>query len=62
MKLMKPMVLEQGTRFTLREGKTTLGTGVVTQVNANMNPHDRELMMESRKRREKLEQGLVKKR
>jgi hypothetical protein len=62
MKLMKPMVLEQGTRFTLREGKTTLGTGVVTQIQPNMTPQDRELMMESRKRREKLEQGLAKKR
>jgi elongation factor Tu len=62
LKLIKPMVLEQGTRFTLREGKTTLGTGVITKINANMTPHDRELLMENRKRREKIEQGLVQKR
>ena len=28
-KLFKPMVLEKGQRFTLRDGKTTLGTGVM---------------------------------
>jgi hypothetical protein len=54
--------MEHGTRFTLREGKTTLGTGVVTKINANLNPNEREMLKESRKRREKLEQGVVKKR
>ena len=27
-----PMVIEKGDRFTVRTGKTTVGTGVVTQI------------------------------
>ncbi|KAJ8984811.1 hypothetical protein NQ317_013009 [Molorchus minor] len=31
LKMMRPMVLEEGQRFTLRDGSQTLGTGVVTK-------------------------------
>ena len=32
MKLMFPLPVELGTRFTLREGSRTVGTGVVTKL------------------------------
>lgn len=47
------MVLEKGQRFTLRDGFTTLGTGVVTGTMKNMSEADRQLMIEGRKGLEK---------
>ncbi|XP_022256630.1 elongation factor Tu, mitochondrial-like [Limulus polyphemus] len=41
LKLLKPMVMEQGQRFTLRDGQVTLGTGVVTKVLTDLNPQER---------------------
>lgn len=32
LQLLKPMVCEKGQRFTLRDGKLTLGTGVITKI------------------------------
>jgi len=53
LKMMRPMVLEKGTRFTLRDGATTLGTGVVTNILPDMNENDRLALTEGRKAREK---------
>ncbi|XP_077300035.1 elongation factor Tu-like [Arctopsyche grandis] len=53
LKLFKPMVMEQGQRFTLRCGATTLGTGVVTKVLPRLNDNDRLNLTEGKKAREK---------
>lgn len=47
------MVLEQGQRFTLRDGGTTLGTGVVTKTLPLLTETQREELTEGRKAREK---------
>lgn len=51
--MMRPMVLEQGSRFTLRDGSQTLGTGVVTKVLSNLTPDQRQQLTEGKKAREK---------
>jgi len=53
MKLYKPMVLEKGQRFTLRDGFTTLGTGVITGIGKNLSEPDRQLLYEGKKGIEK---------
>jgi elongation factor Tu len=47
------MVLEEGQRFTLRDGAITLGTGVVTKVLAQLNEVERLALTEGKKAREK---------
>jgi hypothetical protein len=47
------MALEQGVRFTLRDGKKTIGTGVVTRVLADLTPDERAKLERGRTRREK---------
>lgn len=47
------MVIEQGQRFTIRDGKVTLGTGVVTKVLPLLSPEEREQLLEGKKAREK---------
>lgn len=47
------MVFEQGQRFTIRDGKVTLGTGVVTKILPNLLPDQRIELLEGRKAREK---------
>lgn len=46
------MVLEQGQRFTLRDGSLTLGTGVVTKVLAPLSEKERLDLMEGKKARD----------
>uniref|UniRef100_U5ESU5 Elongation factor Tu n=1 Tax=Corethrella appendiculata TaxID=1370023 RepID=U5ESU5_9DIPT len=53
LKLIRPMVLEQGQRFTLRDGNLTLGTGVVTKLLPQLNEKERMLLTEGKKAREK---------
>lgn len=53
LKLMRPMVLEQGQRFTLRDGALTLGTGVVTKVLSALSEDERLALTEGKKAREK---------
>lgn len=53
MKLMRPMVVEQGQRFTLRDGNMTLGTGVVTKMMPSMTEAERLTLTEGKKAREK---------
>jgi len=45
-KLLKPMALEKGQRFTLREGKTTSGTGVIVDIKDNLTPDERKALLE----------------
>ncbi|CAD6234633.1 GSCOCG00002026001-RA-CDS [Cotesia congregata] len=54
LKLFRPMVLEKGQRFTLRDGTITLGTGVVTNVLKPLNEKDRLLLTVGKKKRAKL--------
>lgn len=54
MQLFKPMVLEQGQRFTIRDGSTTLGTGVITKVMPKLSELERQLLNESKKNRDKI--------
>ncbi len=47
------MVVEQGQRFTLRDGTLTLGTGVITKINPRLSETERSLLIEGKKGREK---------
>jgi elongation factor Tu len=53
MKLMRPMVLEPGQRFTVRDGNMTLGTGVVTKLMATLSEKERLELTEGKKARDK---------
>ncbi|XP_030766999.1 elongation factor Tu, mitochondrial-like [Sitophilus oryzae] len=53
LKMFKPMVLEQGQRFTLRDGSQTLGTGVVTKTLPMLTDEERDSLLEGKKAREK---------
>jgi len=53
LRLIKPMVLEKGQRFTLRDGSLTLGTGVVTNLLPDLNEAARLDLSAGKKSREK---------
>jgi len=53
LRLIRPMVLEQGQRFTLRDGNLTLGTGVVTNTMPALTESQRNELTEGKKAREK---------
>ncbi|XP_046468327.1 elongation factor Tu, mitochondrial [Neodiprion pinetum] len=53
LKLFKPMVCEQGQRFTIRDGIVTLGTGVITKILPPLNETERLALTEGKKAREK---------
>ncbi|RZF36544.1 hypothetical protein LSTR_LSTR010655 [Laodelphax striatellus] len=53
LKLIRPMVLEAGTRFTLRDGVQTAGTGVITKCLPKLTEDERLSLHDSKKRREK---------
>jgi len=53
LRLLKPMVLEAGQHFTIRDSSGTIGTGKVSQVAKNLTEEERELMMLSKTKREK---------
>ncbi|EEB12385.1 elongation factor Tu, putative [Pediculus humanus corporis] len=52
--LFKGMVLEKGTRFTLRDGSGTVGTGVVTNILPRLSKDELDFMTSSKKRKEKI--------
>lgn len=52
-----PMIILEGDRFTIRIGKNTVGTGMVTgltNVEASEDLFDKKIMKEIRKKREQL--------
>ena len=53
LKLYKPMVLEKGQRFTLRDGSATVGTGVITNVLKSLTDDERTFLKEGKKGIEK---------
>lgn len=59
LKLIKPMVFEQAQRFTIRDGRMTLGTGVVTKVLPTLTPDERMDLLAGKKAREKKAAGKV---
>lgn len=53
LKLIRPMVMEKGQRFTLRVASLTVGTGVITNVLPALSEKERLLLTEGKKAREK---------
>lgn len=47
------MVLDKGQRFTIRDGKVTVGTGVVTELKSGLTDDDRIDVLGGKKAREK---------
>lgn len=54
LKLFAPMVFQKGQRFTIRDGKLTLGTGVVTDYFSNLTRDERLVLMGGRRMRERM--------
>ncbi|XP_049835739.1 elongation factor Tu, mitochondrial [Schistocerca gregaria] len=54
LKMFRPMALEQGQRFTLRDGTATLGTGVITKVLSRLSEKERMALTGGKKARDKL--------
>lgn len=55
-KLIRPMVCEKGQRFTFRDGATTLGTGVITNILPSLTIDERTSLLEGKKKRQKKEE------
>jgi len=54
LRLLKPMVLEEGQHFTLRDASGTIGTGKVSKALPNMTETEKELLVMNRSKREKV--------
>jgi elongation factor Tu len=52
-RFIKPMVVEKGLRFTLRDGTITMGTGVITNVLPEMSPDERETFLKGKTRKQR---------
>ncbi|KAL1140285.1 hypothetical protein AAG570_000217, partial [Ranatra chinensis] len=52
-KLIRPMVVEKGQRFTLRVASLTIGTGVITEILPALSEKERSALTEGKKAREK---------
>ena len=46
-------MLEQGQRFTMRDGSTTLGTGVITKILPNLTPEELDKLIKGKTKRER---------
>lgn len=53
LKLLKPMVLEEGQQFTVRDASGTIGTGKVTSIHKNMTDEEKELVLMNKEKRAK---------
>jgi len=54
LRLMKPMVLEEGQQFTIRDSTGTIGTGKVTAIMGDLTDEDKHLMMMNKSKRAKV--------
>merc|ERR1712071_480045 len=54
LRLMKPMVLEEGQQFTIRDSTGTIGTGKVTTIMGDLTDEDKQLMMMNKSKRAKV--------
>jgi len=50
----KPIVVEQGLRFTIRDGGVTLGTGVITKILPPLTPAEREKALKGKTKEERI--------
>ncbi|XP_047351844.1 elongation factor Tu, mitochondrial-like [Vespa velutina] len=55
-KLIRPMVCEKGQRFTFRDGSTTLGTGVITNILPSLTLDQRTNLLEGKKKKQKMQE------
>lgn len=55
MKTRRPIVVEQGLRFTIRDSGVTLGTGVITKLLPPMTPVEKEKFIKGKSKEEKIE-------
>jgi len=53
LRLFKPMVLEDGQQFTIRDASGTIGTGKVTKIHKNLSDEEKSLMMMNKEKRAK---------
>lgn len=51
LKLIRPMVCEKGQRFTIRDGTTTIGTGVITNLLKGLDESERQELIDGRKKK-----------
>jgi len=52
-RMIKPMVLEEGQHFTIRDGSGTIGTGKVSKLHKNLTDEEKEFMMMNKDKRAK---------
>ncbi|KAK4337413.1 hypothetical protein RND71_044143 [Anisodus tanguticus] len=52
-RFIKPMAIDKGSRFTIRDGAVTLGTGVVTEIEQPMGPKEREAFLRGKTKKQK---------
>lgn len=60
LKLLRPMVVEKGQRFTVRMGGNTIGTGIITNILKRLTEDERIALTEGKKAREKKQQAAAK--
>jgi len=53
LKLLKPMVLEEGQHFTIRDSTGTIGTGKVINIDSNLTDEDKKVMVMNKDKRAK---------
>ena len=52
---MRPMIMEKGSRFTIRDNKQTIMTGVVTELLTDLTAEERAKLEKGRTRKEREE-------
>ncbi|KAI1286953.1 Elongation factor Tu, mitochondrial [Halotydeus destructor] len=53
LRFLKPMVVEQGQRFTIRDGNVTVGTGVITKINTDLSTEEKDKLRKGRTKKER---------
>lgn len=53
LKFVKPMAIEKGARFTIRDDSVTLGTGVVTEAFKAMDPKEKEAFLKGKTKKQR---------
>ena len=59
MQMNKPMAMEAGQRFTIRDGASTIGTGVITKLLSNLTDVQKQVMALNKEKKEKWAAGLL---
>lgn len=53
LRFVKPMAIEKGARFTIRDDSVTLGTGVVTEAFKPMDPKEKEEFLKGKTKKQR---------